>query len=63
MNAFREYLISLIKREDIRISTVCIEYFNPKFGEADPIIFKFGHESRIGPIKEEIHGRDNKVNA
>jgi hypothetical protein len=55
MNQFREFLLWLIKREDIRISTVCIEYFNPKYGDKDPIILKFGHESRVGPIEEKTH--------
>lgn len=55
MSPFREFLLWLLKREDIRISTICIEYFGVKNGDSDPIILKFGHKSRIGPIEEKTH--------
>jgi hypothetical protein len=53
MSPFREFLLWLLKQEDIRVSTVCIEYFKVKNGDSDPIILKFGHRSRVGPIEEK----------
>lgn len=44
---FRRFLIWLLEREDIRVSTVHIEYFK-EGGEKDPIVLKFGHGSRLG---------------
>lgn len=44
---FRAFLLWLLEREDIRISTVYIEYFKEKDGDADPIVLKFGHRSRL----------------
>lgn len=57
MSPFRAFILWILNREDIRISTVCIEYFSIKGGDKDPIILKFGHESRVGKIEEKINGR------
>lgn len=45
LSALRKFLLWIIKRSDIKITTVHIEYY--KTNEADPIVFKFGHESRL----------------
>jgi hypothetical protein len=51
MSTFRAFLLWLIQRPEIRISTVYIEYFYEKQGDGDPIVFKFGHKSHL---KEKI---------
>jgi hypothetical protein len=42
---FRDFLLWLLSREEIKISTVYIEYFYTVHGDSDPIILKFGHKS------------------
>lgn len=44
VSPFRDFLLWLLKRDDIRIMTVYIEYFKEKDGDADPIVLKFGHK-------------------
>lgn len=41
---FRDFLLWILKRGDIRITTVHIEYFKVGENESDPIILKFGHK-------------------
>lgn len=46
MSPFRAFLLWIINRTDIRISTVYIEYFKP--GQEDnPIVLKFGHRKSL----------------
>lgn len=52
-NALREFVLWILGRTDIRISTIHIEYFKTNDGDADPIILKFGHISRL---EEKNHG-------
>lgn len=44
---FREFLLWILERTDIRITTVHIEYFKIGGDESDPIVLKFGHEKRL----------------
>lgn len=43
----RRFIAWILEREDIRITTVHIEYFKAGGDESDPIIFKFGHRSTL----------------
>lgn len=54
VSTFRAFLLWLLQRDNIRISTVYIEYFYKDQGDKDPIILKFGHRSALGEKKETV---------
>jgi hypothetical protein len=47
MSPLRNLIEEIINRDDIKITTVHIEYFKTTQGDADPIILKFGHQSKL----------------
>lgn len=47
MTPFRKFLLWVLKRTDIRITTVYIEYFKVGTDESNPIILQFGHLNRL----------------